>query len=146
MWLAERPNVTASRARGWYTHIMAESVKRRLRQFTGSVSAKAAIGGTPLRLEHYLRIQTVLTGLVTRHRKQPSLGEFIQTLVKYERVHIVTVGENYAAMRAKGDYALAEIQLAPWSELPQSRQRELWRTMLRGRVSNASSYAPDAEA
>jgi hypothetical protein len=38
MWLAERPNVTASQARGWYTHIMAESVKRRLRKFTGSVS------------------------------------------------------------------------------------------------------------
>jgi hypothetical protein len=54
--------------------------------------------------------------LVTRHRKQPSLSEFIQTLVEYERVHIVTVGENYAAMRAKGDYALAEIQLVPWSE------------------------------
>ena len=125
---------------------MAESVKRRLRQFTGSVSIEAAKGDTPLRLEHYLRIQTVLTGLVTRHRKQPSLSEFIQTLVEYERVHIVTVGENYAAMRAKGDYALAGIQLLTWSELERSRQAELWRTMLRGKVSNASAYAPNAEA
>lgn len=146
MWLAKRPNVTAGRARAWYTHIMAESVKRRLRQFTGSVSAEAARFNTqPLRLEHYLRIQTVLTGLVTRHREKPSLAEFIQTLIEYERVHIVTIAENYAAMRAKGDYALAGIQLISWSQLEQSRRAELWRTMLRGRVANAAVYAPNVE-
>jgi hypothetical protein len=38
MWLARRPNVTPGRARAWYTHIMAESVKRRVRRFTGQVS------------------------------------------------------------------------------------------------------------
>ena len=147
MWLSKRPNVTASRARAWYTHIMAESVKRRLRQFTGSVSSEAArSAGVPLRLEHYLRIQTALTSLVTRHGEQASLSEFIETLVEHERVHIVTVAENYAAMRAKGDYALAGIQLIPWAELPTGRRTELWLTMLRGRVANAAAYAPNAEA
>lgn len=147
MWLSKRPNVTAGRARGWYTHIMAESVKRRLRKFTGSVSvAAASSSGDPLRLEHYLRIQTALTDLVTRHQEQPSLTEFLETLVAYERVHIVTVAENYAAMRAKGDYALAGIQLIAWKQLPENRRAELWRTMLRGRVANAAIYAPSAEA
>jgi hypothetical protein len=37
MWLATRPNVTASRARAWYTHVMAESVKLRVRHFSGLV-------------------------------------------------------------------------------------------------------------
>jgi hypothetical protein len=143
MWLSKRPNVTAGRARSWYTHVMAESVKRRLRQFSGSVSIEAAHSrGEPLRLEHYLRIQTILTSLVERHREQPSLSEFIETLVACERVHIVTVAENYAAMRAKGDYALAGIELTPWLQLPESRRAELWRTMLRGRVANAATYAP----
>ena len=69
MWLSRRPNVSAGRARGWYTHIMAESVKRRLRTFTGSVSQQAvATQGLDLRLEHYMRIQTTLTALVERHR------------------------------------------------------------------------------
>ena len=41
MWLARRPTpgITAGRARGWYTHIMAESVKRQIRRFSGLVSA-----------------------------------------------------------------------------------------------------------
>ncbi|CAL8481512.1 protein of unknown function (plasmid) [Caballeronia sp. S22] len=70
MWLAARPNVTASRARAWYTHVMAESVKLRVRRFTGLVSRTAAAGnGTGLRLEHYRRIQTTLTDLVERHRQ-----------------------------------------------------------------------------
>ncbi|MEW9585373.1 hypothetical protein [Paraburkholderia sp. DGU8] len=71
MWLAARSNVTAGRARAWYTHIMAESVKRRIRQFRGRVSTVAiANDGTGLRLEHYKRIQTTLTELVERHRRK----------------------------------------------------------------------------
>jgi hypothetical protein len=42
MWLSRRPNVTDGRARAWYTHIMAESVKRKLRRFSGKVSETAA--------------------------------------------------------------------------------------------------------
>jgi len=62
MWLARRPNVSAGCARAWYTHIMAERVKRRVRTFTGQVSRLAAESDTAvLRLEHYKRIQTTLT-------------------------------------------------------------------------------------
>ena len=69
MWLSVRPNVTPGRARAWYTHIMAEALKRKLRQFTGKVSkAAAARGDDQLMLEHFKRIQTTLTALVERHR------------------------------------------------------------------------------
>lgn len=149
MWLSGRPNVTAGRARAWYTHIMAESVKRRLRHFTGSVSEQAVIGqGLDLRLEHYMRIQTTLTALVERHRKNEHINseEFIRTLIDYERVHIVTVKENYDAMRAQGDYKKAGIVLVPWADIPLERRAELWRKMLRGRVANANSYVASSIA
>lgn len=32
MWLAKRKSVSATSAWSWYTHVMAEKVKRRLRQ------------------------------------------------------------------------------------------------------------------
>ena len=147
MWLANRPNVTPGRARAWYTHIMAESVKRRLRQFTGHVS-KAAVNlrDGQLMLEHYLRIQTALSSLVERHRtgNLTDADEFVDLLIKYEQVHIVTRAENYAAMRAKGDYEVAGIALAVWADIPCDRQAVLWRTMLRGRVANAAEYKPSA--
>lgn len=144
MWLSRRPNVTPGRARAWYTHIMAEAFKRQLRQFTGHVSEAAVTATTePLMLEHFKRIQTTLSDLVQRHRAQGlnDPAEFIQILVEYERVHIVTRSENYAAMRTKGDYELAGIKLRSWDSVPIARQRELWRTMLRGKVANASQFA-----
>jgi hypothetical protein len=142
MWLAGRPNVTPSRARAWYTHVMAESVKLRVRQFTGLLSRAAVAGdGTGLRLEHYRRIQTTLTDLVTRHRQDgPNPNEFLRMLLAYEAVHIVTIEENYAAMRAKGDYDEAGIVLVPWHEVPADRRGELWTTMLRGKVANAEQF------
>ena len=126
---------------------MAESVKKQLRQFTGSVSEQAvASPELDLRLEHYMRIQTTLTGLVTRHLQntQPNPEEFIRTLFDYERVHIVTVGENYDAMRAKGDYTVAGIKLLPWASIPSDRRLVLWQRMLRGRVANAHDFLPIA--
>ncbi|MBT3065881.1 hypothetical protein [Rhodoferax sp. U11-2br] len=126
---------------------MAESVKRQVRHFTGQVSQKAvAAGGTGLRLEHYKRIQTTLTKLVDRHQRENRVDpeEFVRTLLEYEQVHIVTVEENYDAMRAKGDYEQARIVLVPWNAIPAARQEELWRKMLRGKVSNAKEYAPMA--
>src|SRR4051794_4160698 len=89
MWLSRRPNVTPGRARAWYTHIMAESVKRRLRQFTGQVSRAAiAASAEPLMLEHYLRIQTALSCLVERHGTAniADPDEFVELLIKYEQV------------------------------------------------------------
>ncbi|SRR5260221_2665220 len=144
MWLAQRPNVTPGRARAWYTHIMAESLKRRVRQFTGQVSQEAITSsGGPLMLEHYLRIQTALSKLVERHRSSGfnAPDEFIDLVIEYERVHIVTRAENYAAMRAKGDYVLAGIHLISWAEIPPPRRSELWLSMLRGKVANAADYA-----
>lgn len=144
MWLASRPNVTPGRARAWYTHIMAESVKRRIRRFTGYASRAAIQEDGPLMLEHFRRIQTALSSLVERHRTQRLVDaeEFVNLVLAYEQVHIVTRAENYAAMRAKGDYERAGITLVAWREIPPSRQRDLWRIMLRGRVANASAYAP----
>lgn len=110
MWLAARPNVTA-----WYTQVMAESVKRRIRQFTGQVSASAVSGdGTGSRLEHYRQTQTTLTELVEWHRREQrnDPGEFVRTLFEYESVHIVT---------------------------PVERQQTLWQSMLRQKVANAES-------
>ncbi|OGA48448.1 MAG: hypothetical protein A3G24_20440 [Betaproteobacteria bacterium RIFCSPLOWO2_12_FULL_62_13] len=120
MWLAQRPNVSAGNARAWYTHIMSEKVNRRLRRFTGRVSRAAAESeALILRLEHYKRIQRTLTALVERHRKlkKRNPDEFIRVLIDCERVHIVTFEENYAAMRAGGDYRKAGIELVPWRSL-----------------------------
>jgi hypothetical protein len=149
MWLSQRPNVTPGRARAWYTHIMAEHVKRQLRHFTGLVSSEAArANGEDLRLEHYMRIQTTLSALVERHRRDQihDPAEFVRILQEFERVHIVTRSENYAAMRAKGDYEVAGIRLLPWATLAIEKRQLLWRRMLKGRVANAGDYFPRPEA
>ncbi len=149
MWLARRPNVTPGRARAWYTHIMAEAAKRQVRRFTGEVSVSAlASTNEPLMLEHFKRIQTTLSTLVQRHREEniSDAEEFVRILIEYEQVHIVTRSENYAAMRAKGNYDVAGIKLVAWASLPAERQRGLWETMLRGKVANAHEYAPRTEA
>lgn len=130
-------------ARAWYTHIMAESVKRQLRYFTGKVSQQAVQNhSTDLRLEHYKRIQSTLTGLVERHRQQEQndAEEFVRILIDCECVHIVTAKENYDAMRAHGNYEEAGINLISWGEIQPDRRAELWRKMLRGKVANASAY------
>ena len=143
MWLSARPRVTASRARAWYTHIMAEAVKRKVRRFSGKVSETAAkeIDG-PLMLEHFKRIQTALTALVEHHRsaRLNDPDSFIKTLIEFEHVHIVTRNENYDAMRAKGNYRDAGIVLIPWKKLPERRRTELWQKMLRGKVANADAF------
>lgn len=145
MWLSSRPNVTAGRARAWYTHIMAEAVKRKLRQFSGKVSEAAIVQRDgQLTLEHFKRIQTTLTSLVERHRTEQlnDPDEFIQTVVEFEHVHIVTRTENYDAMKAKGSYSSAGIVLRPWEKIPEERRAELWQRMLRGKVANAKAFKP----
>lgn len=143
MWLARRPRVTPSFARAWYTHVRADFLKRRIRRFSGFVSVAAALGTEDLRLEHFERIQTTLTGLITRHLaeeiRDPS--DFIRTLVNCERVHVVTVRENYAALACKGDYEQAGIELVSWNEVPIDRRAELWKKMLRGKVANAADFS-----
>jgi len=112
MWLAERPNTTPSAARAWYTHIAVNPLRRHIRRFTGKVSLSTVKDkNASLRLEHFKRIQTTLTQLVNRHLQTGTRNntEFIKTILECEQVHIVTISENYAAMKAKGDYLLAGI-------------------------------------
>ena len=143
LWLRKQPNVTDSRARAWYSHVMAKSVVKRIRRFSGKVSNAATkdLNG-PLVLEHYKRMQTKLTNLVSTHhrKKTKSPGQFISLVQKLERVHIVTRAENYAARRANGDYRKAGIKLVQWSSVPSKRKTELWKSMLKGRVSNANKF------
>jgi hypothetical protein len=146
MWLASRPKVTPSMARGWYTHVVAGRFTRRIRYFSGKVS-QAAVASDPsamLRLEHHQRIQAKLTELVGAHSKlkRPKPEEFIRLVLECENVHIVTFAENYDAMRAGGDYRKAGIKLISWSRIPSERREVLWKRMLRGRVSNASEFSP----
>ena len=142
LWLAKRPGVSASLARSWYTHVRAGGL--RLTRFTGKVSRAALNPKATLRLEHYRRIQTGLTQLVERHRvmKRPNAAEFIRFIRAAERVHIVTFDENYAALKAKGKYRAAGIELVPWKSLSVGQQRRLWTKMLRGKVANAGAYKP----
>lgn len=95
-----------------------------------------------LMLEHFKRIQTTLTGLVELHNNEGlnNPQAFIDIIVEYEQVHIVTRDENYAAMRAKGDYDKAGITLRPWGDLSDETHQDLWRRMLRGKVANADEF------
>ena len=142
MWLAKRRGVSASAARAWYTHIRKGNV--RLTQFSGKVSRAALAPSAALRLEHYKRMQTVLTRLVERHKKlkRPRPDEFIRVLLACERVHIVTFRENYDALVARGNYGKAGIELLPWRTLTLKQRERLWRKVLRGKVANAEAYRP----
>lgn len=145
MWLAKRPNTTPSSARAWYTHVAVQPLRRHIRRFTGKISHSAVISiDTPLRLEHFKRMQTTLTQLVTRHLKAGTLDatEFIRIVLDCEQVHVVTMAENYAAMKAKGVYAVAGISLVDWHDIPKERQLVLWKKVLNGKVSNAAEFAP----
>ncbi len=145
MWLLSRPNVTPGQARGWYTHIRAVALQTHLRIFTGKVSQAASeLTGEPLVLEHFKRLQTNLSQLVERHRRESrhDPSEFVDLVKDNEQVHIVTRRENYSALRAKGDYAIAGIVLTDWEALPLATRAKLWRTMVRGRVTNAADYQP----
>lgn len=144
MWLAARPNVTPSMARAWYTHVVAGKFVKRIRHFSGKVSLEAISNpSAPLRLEHHCRMQETLTSLVGEHlkSKRPSKQKFIQTLIESENVHIVTFGENYAALRHDGNYRNAGIRLASWRSIPAATRQILWSKMLRGKVANADLFA-----
>jgi len=142
MWLAVRQNTTPSAARAWYTHVAAVRLSKKIRRFSGRVSRKSIEGGTELRLEHFMRIQTTLTKLIELHinNKRNDAEEFVKTVLECEQVHIVTVEENYDAMKAKGDYDKAHIELIEWKDIEKEKQSLLWKTMLRGKVANASDF------
>lgn len=144
MWLAKRPNVSPSSARAWYTHVASNSLKRYIRMFSGKVSELSLVPGATLRLEHFKRMQTTLTKLIDHHVREGiySKDEFIKTVINCEQVHIVTLKENYSAMKAKGDYQKAGIRLVLWDSLSDDLKDFLWKKMLRGKVANASEFKP----
>ena len=143
MWLAARPGITASMARGWYTHIVSTKLARKIRFFTGEVSRSAMNDPQQrLTLEHFKRLQTRLTSLVendTHNGRNPAA--FISLLRDLEQVRITTVQENYAAMKSDGDYVAAGIELVPWDEIPLDVRHELWKRVLNGKVMNFAAYA-----
>ncbi len=143
MWLAKRPFVTPAAARSWYTHVAAVALRTHIRRFTGKVSKEAILNyNGHLRLEHFKRIQTNLTQLVDRHRSENITNpeEFIDCVIDSEQVHVVTTPENYAIMRARGDYAIAGVELVDWNELRQEVRASLWARILQGRVANALDF------
>jgi hypothetical protein len=89
-----------------------------------------------------MRIQTKLTSLVEAHLKlkKPNPSDFIRVLLDCEQVHIVTLKENYDAMRAGGDYEKAGIKLVDWHSISLQQRQVLWAKMLRGKVANAGQY------
>ena len=48
----------------------------------------------------------------------------------------------YDALKAKGDYTAAGINLIPWLSMSSDTKQLLWSRMLRGRVANASDFKP----
>lgn len=144
MWLARRPNTTPSEARAWYTHITSGRLRRHLRIFTGQVSQQALLPDAVLRLEHFKRLQTTLTKVVSDHLSHGTHDprHFIHVVTDCEQVHIVTARENYDAMKASGDYALAGIVLLDWQAIAPEKQLMLWKRVLRGKVSNSDAFNP----
>ncbi len=141
MWLARRPGKTPANARAWYTHVAAMRLRRDVRRFTGQVSKEALNKDVVLRLEHFLRIQTTLTQLIRQHLKNgDNSKEFIEVVLRCEQVNIVTLKENYDAMKAKGDYEQAGIVLVKWDSISQEKRSFLWKKMLFGKVSNANEF------
>ncbi|WNL48368.1 hypothetical protein RKE25_22815 (plasmid) [Dyella sp. BiH032] len=143
LWLAGRPGITPSMARAWYTHIVSNRLARQIRFFTGEVSRSAlADPRQRLTLEHFKRLQTRLTALVEGDLAGPRDAEaFIRVLRDLEQVRITTLSENYAAMKANGDYDVAGIDLVQWDEIPEDVRRVLWERVLNGKVMNYEAYA-----
>ena len=148
MWLARRHDTRASEARSWYTHVTSGRLRRHLRRFSGQVSEQALQPDAVLRLEHFKRLQTTLTKLVSEHVRNDihDPQEFIRVVTDCERVHIVTMRENYEAMKARGDYSKAGIILLEWHTIAPEAQHRLWTKVLRGRVSNAQAFKPNQHA
>jgi hypothetical protein len=145
MWLARRSDITPSEARAWYTHVTSGRLRRHLRIFSGQVSQQALQPDAVVRLEHFKRLQTTLTKLVSEHLRKDICDphEFIRVVTDCEQVHIVTARENYEAMKAGGDYSKAGIMLLDWHTLAPEAQHRFWTKVLRGRVSNAQGFKPD---
>ena len=81
-------------------------------------------------------------GKVKYHEDINAPSEFLSLVERCERVHITTDEENHKAKMAKGDYEAAGIHLLDWSTIDPAVQETLWAKKLKGKVNNASDYAP----
>lgn len=128
-----------------YTHWLGPELAKEVRVFTGYVSENAIQNETHigLVLEHYLRIQTELTSLITRHFEfGENVEEFVNEVKRLEQVHIVTKEEN-TILRKKvnsGSYEKAGIKLIHWRDIP-SQSRLFLRKKIMGKVANAEDFA-----
>jgi hypothetical protein len=145
MWLANRPHVTPRQARAWYSQVLAKPMAPKVRRFTGSVSRQAIENiNEKLVLEHYNRLSHSLSRLIETHIE----GEindptpFLVLIEQCEQVNITTDEENHRVQDAAGDYEAANIELVEWNTLSAQDRVFLWQTKLRGKVSNATEYAP----
>lgn len=145
MWLATRPFVTPRRARAWYSAVVAEALKRKLRRFSGLVS-KAALDDIDgkLVLEHYNRLSHSISRLIESHVSQgindPSA--FVALIEECERVNITTDKENHRIRQSAGDYSLAGVTMVTWESIDTATQAKLYHLKLRGQVANADDFAP----
>jgi hypothetical protein len=60
-------------------------------------------------------------------------------------VNITTDEENHRVQETRGDYATANIQLVEWNSLSFEQREILWRTKLKGKVSNSQDFLPATE-
>jgi hypothetical protein len=142
MYAAKSGAFNSTAVRGIYTHVIGPTLRRRICMFTGKVSraALANLGGE-LVLEHFHRIQHELTKLVGRHIVEgENCQEFIDAIYLMEKVHIVTKRENYDALKAKGCYTTANIELVDWNELSPETKGFLRKRMLSSRVANIADF------
>lgn len=143
MHAAKTDTFNATNVRAIYSHIIGPKLKMHLRRFTGKVSrAAAADPEAKLILEHFLRIQHNLTEIIKNHIENgPNTLAFIEAVRHMEQVHIVTSKENYAALKAKGCYEKAGIELLNWNDLPEHVRQILYKRKLHGEVSNAKLFS-----
>lgn len=127
-----------------YTHWLGPELAKEVRMFTGYVSEKAIANNTHigLVLEHFLRIQTELTSLISKHFETgENVEEFVNEVKRLEQVHIVTKEEN-TTLRKKvnsGSYEKAGIKLIHWSDIP-TESRLFLRKKIMGKVANSDEF------
>jgi hypothetical protein len=145
IWLANRPYVTPRQARAWYSAVLAETLKRKVRRFSGLVSQAALdqLDGR-LVLEHFNRLSHSISRLLELHISErindPSA--FLVLIAECEQVHITTEIENHRIREAAGDYGLAGVHLVQWQEIEAASRVLLYQRKLRGQVANAADFAP----
>jgi hypothetical protein len=145
MWLGARPNVTPQRARAWYTGVVSEALKTKVRMFTGMVSEKALLDPSGrLVLEHEPRLAFRISEFLRDHLESETRDPegFIRLIEQCERVNITTNDENHQARKAGGDYRAAGIQLRSWSDIPDAARHILWKRCLKGKVANSGDFSP----